>query len=250
MGYIYFFFSPYKHELAINDMDLPVLPKTKFVNATAVAKLLGVSIQTVRNWATAGKISYHRLPDSGARRYSVQDAINILNSAKQAGGDVDDKKVFYCRVSTPTQKKFLDNQIQSARKSHPDYEIVSDVGSGLNFKRKGLRSLLERSMQGKLREVRISHKDRLCRIAFDLMQWIFEKNGCKVVVDNETDGSDRDEFCEDLLSVITVFAARSNGARSYIGKKRKEAENIRDDGTKRQKNTSGNTKDTSEGCST
>ena len=226
-----------------------VLPKTTFVNATAVAKLLGVSVQTVRNWAIAGKISYHRLPDNGARRYSVQDAINILNSAKQAGGDVDDNKVFYCRVSTPTQKKFLDNQIQSARESHPDYEIISDVGSGLNFKRKGLRSLLERCMQGQLREVRVSHKDRLCRFAFDLVRWIFEKNGCKVVVDNETDCSDRDEFCEDLLSVITVFAARSNGARSYIGKKRKKTEKNGGDKAKRQKGTSGNAEDTSAGCS-
>jgi predicted site-specific integrase-resolvase len=129
-------------------------------------------------------------------------------------------KICYCRVSSQGQKDDLQRQISFMRDHFPNHTIMSDIGSGINFKRKGLRTILEQSCKGLVEEVVVAYRDRLCRFAFELLQWIFQCHGVKLVVYNngvedESTGPDNGELAEDLLAIINVFNCRVNGKRKY-----------------------------------
>ena len=193
------------------------------------AEELGVCPNTLRNWANEGKIRYIRTA-SGQRRYDTSSVINP--DAKPLG-------VCYCRVSSAKQKDDLARQIAFMREKFPDYDIVSDIGSGLNFKRKGFEAVLERAMQGTLGTLVVAHRDRLCRFGFDLAKWVVERNGGKVVVLDDVQSSPERELVTDLVSIVHVFACRIHGMRKYASQiakdpdlphGRAEGDHAKDDG--------------------
>jgi predicted site-specific integrase-resolvase len=101
--------------------------------------------------------------------------------------------------------------------------LVTDVGSGINWKRKGLTTILDKAMHGDISEIVVAHRDRLCRFAFELLEWIFERNGVKLVVLNEEkDHSSDQELTDDILSIIHVYSCRKMEKRRY---KNKDKEN-------------------------
>ena len=143
--------------------------------------------------------------------------------------------ICYCRVSSSHQREDLKRQIEFLSREYPTYEIVSDVGSGLNWSRKGLRTILERALKGDVKTIVVTYKDRLCRFGFELIEFILEKSNTKLLVHNslksnqstqaEKSQTETNELSEDLLSVITTFVARNNGKRSALNKtRRKEQE--------------------------
>ena len=101
------------------------------------------------------------------------------------------------------------------RERYPDAEIVSDVGSRLNFKRKGLLSILERVHQGDKLPVVVAYRDRLARFGTELIETLLERNGGEFMVLNQRDLSPEDELTADLIAILTVFGARVNGLRRY-----------------------------------
>jgi putative resolvase len=113
------------------------------------------------------------------------------------------------------------------RATYPGYTIVGDVGSGINFKRRGPRSVLERSMRGEVAEVVVAHRDRLARFGVDLIEWILQRNGTRLVVQHSTVGTPESELADDLLSIVTVFACRRNGTRRYKAPEIQEAQGVR-----------------------
>ncbi|CAG8723819.1 1168_t:CDS:2, partial [Dentiscutata heterogama] len=139
------------------------------------------------------------------------------------------KKICYARVSSDKQKEDLDRQCEHLREKYPDHELIKDIGSGLNWKRKGFTSILERSFHD---EVVVARKDRLCRFAYELVEWIFGKNDTKILVlgsDVNVDDTESGELAEDLLSIVTIFTARHNGLRSAQNRKRRrETKNSKD----------------------
>ena len=104
------------------------------------------------------------------------------------------------------------------RERFEEAEIVTDIGSGLNFKRPGLRSLLERAMRGDKLRVVVAHRDRLCRFGFDLVRFVIERHGGEIVVLDDTKASPDKELVDDLLSIVHVFSCRLNGRRNYKNK--------------------------------
>jgi predicted site-specific integrase-resolvase len=119
-------------------------------------------------------------------------------------------KVCYARVSSDHQQGDLKRQITDLRQHFPGHEIISDIGSGLNWKRRGFAAILERVHVGAVNEVVVTRKDRLCCFGIKLMEWIFEKNRTQLVVlssDISAGNSKARELAEDLLSIITVFVA-------------------------------------------
>ena len=89
--------------------------------------------------------------------------------------------------------------------------------------------VLDQLVQGNVHEVVVTHKDRLCRFGYDLLQWLFEKFNCKIVVLNEiTDTSPEIELSEDVLSVINYFTAKHNGMRSAQNRKKRNAQSSKD----------------------
>lgn len=143
-----------------------------FVSTKKAAALLGIHPNTLRKWANDGQITYLRTA-AGQRRYDVDAYL---------GHAAVEHVVCYCRVSSAKQRDDLARQTAFMRERFPKAEIVEDVGSGLNFKRRGLRSLLERAMRGEKLQVVVAHKDRLARFGAELISFVIEQNGGRVVV--------------------------------------------------------------------
>jgi predicted site-specific integrase-resolvase len=118
-------------------------------------------------------------------------------------------------VSSAKQKDDLQRQKAAMSAAYPGHLVISDVGSGLNFNRPGLRALLERSMRGEVAEVVVSHRDRLARFATELIEWILRLHGTRLVVQHQVLETPESELVADLLAIVTVFACRSHGRRRY-----------------------------------
>jgi putative resolvase len=194
-----------------------------YVNTKEAKELLRVTATTLRRWDKENKIKTIRTP-SGIRFYNRECIQQILG---KTGTISEKRKIAYCRVSSKKQSDDLERQKNSFKSSHPDHELVEDIGSGINFKRKGLQRILEQTMQGKIAEVVVSHRDRLCRFAFELIEWIFVKNNTKLVVLDKTEyKSESDELAEDVLAIIQVFACKEMGRRRYKSSENKIKPNI------------------------
>lgn len=177
----------------------------KFVNTRAACNALGVHPNTLRSWDSKGQIKTMRTP-GGRRLYD-------LSSVQQGKS-----KIIYARVSSNGQKPDLEKQIQYLRTRYPEHELVQDVGSGLNFKRKGLNAILERILSGDVEEVVVAHRDRLCRFGFELFSTIANKFSTKIVVLDGSSLSPQEELVQDLLSIVHVFSCRLYGLRKYSRK--------------------------------
>ena len=180
----------------------------EYIVSRKAAKKLGVHANTLRIWAKAGKIEFIKSA-SGQRRYNV---------AKFLGEESRKEHICYCRVSSDKQKDDLQRQIDFMSSRYPDARIVKDIASGINFKRKGLLSILESACEGNSIELTVAYKDRLCRFGFDIVKFIIERSGGKIVVLNRTELSPESELTQDLLSILHVFSCRMHGLRSYKNK--------------------------------
>ena len=167
--------------------------------------MLGLHPQTLRRYADQGKIPHYR-NSAGQRLYDV-DAY-LRGAAKST-------IVCYCRVSSAKQRADLSRQVAHMRERYPDAEIISDVGGGLNWKRPGLLSILERLHQGDKLQVVVAHRDRLARFGFELIEWLAQQNGGAVVVLDQSDASPESELTEDLLAILHTFSCRMHGLRRY-----------------------------------
>jgi putative resolvase len=182
-----------------------------------VCRILNVSHTTLIEWDKRGKLQCMRTK-GGHRRYAPSSVFSHLSNQAE---DPPRENVCYARVSSHSQKEDLDRQAATLRNQFPHHRIITDIGSGLNFKRKGLCALLELAMRGTLGEVVVTHKDRLCRFGFDLVENII--TGCskgRIVVLNSSPASPHEELTQDLLSIITVFSARMYGLRSHSFRKK------------------------------
>lgn len=201
-----------------------------FIGGKEASKVLGVHISTLRKMDQDKQINVVRTP-GGKRLYNVDEYIS--RNASISNGSSPKVSVCYCRVSTSGQKGDLQRQEDYLRSRYPKHQIISDIGSGINFKRKGLRTLLELAHRGELKEVVVAYKDRLCRIGYELLEWIFHtQSGAEIVVLNKNTDTKEQELTEDLLQILHVFSARSCGQRSYQRKKSAEQTiEIRNDDT-------------------
>ena len=194
----------------------------KFISIKQTRKLLGVTSCTLRNWALSGKINNCFTP-SGVRIYDYKDIERIL------GGNIDTKKkkkIAYCRVSSKKQMDDLERQKDFFKSELPDHELVTDIASGINWKRKGLQTILDESMLGNISEIVVAHRDRLCRFAFELVEYILTKNGVKLIVlDRNYGESENKELADDIMSIVHVYSCRQNGKRRNKNKN-KEDKNV------------------------
>jgi putative resolvase len=177
----------------------------KYVPSREAAKVLGVHPNSLRSWANQGKIQV-KLTPGGKRLYDIESFIGIVHATQS---------ICYCRVSSIKQRDDLERQVAYMRERYPTYEVITDIASGLNFKRKGLRSLLERVLRREVCDIVVAYKDRLARFGFDLLKWLVESHGGKIVVLNDVSMSPADELTQDLLAIITIFSCRMHGLRKY-----------------------------------
>jgi predicted site-specific integrase-resolvase len=122
----------------------------------------------------------------------------------------------------------LSRQIGYLRHYTPEYDsftTLEDIGSGINFKRKGIQALLDRCLSGRIGTVVVAHRDRLSRFGFDLIKSIIEKAGGKIIVIDDTQGkSSEQELAEDLMSIVHIYSCRQMGKRSYSFTRNKDSQ--------------------------
>jgi len=176
-----------------------------YVTSKEATKTLGLHPNTLRCYADNGTIESFRTK-SGQRRYNVDAYLGLQKQSVT---------ICYCRVSSPKQRDDLGRQVEFMQSRYPNAEVVKDIGSGLNYKRKGLKSILERAMRGDKLEVVVAHKDRLARFGFELIEWIIQLHSGKIVVLKQTHLSPSPELTTDLLSILHVFSCRMHGLRNY-----------------------------------
>jgi len=199
--------------------------KEELLTPQQASKLVNVTKQTLVNWENAGLIKCTRTK-GGHRRYLKADI--IIKFSDQHNIKEPKRSICYCRVSTPNQRADLNTQEEFFRRNFPNHEIIRDIGSGLNFKRKGLNSILDAAIKGDIEEIVVTHKDRLCRFGFELIErFITQSSDGKIVVLDQKKTSPQEELVNDLISIITVFSSRLYGLRSHSLKKKIKQEAIK-----------------------
>ena len=204
----------------------------KIISIGQAAKMLGVHVQTLRNWEKSGKLKPDSISPGGTRRYN-SDTIMRISGKELIKIEKDDRvTIAYARVSSQDQKEDLKRQAQVLELYCAEhgyrYELITDLGSGMNYYKKGLTSLINRILGDGVKRLVLTHKDRLLRFRAELIFSICEAKGVEVVIINK--GEDKASFEEDLakdvLEIITVFSARLYGSRS--GKNRKIIEKLQE----------------------
>ena len=191
----------------------------KLYSIGQAAKLLGVSASTLRRWETEKRLVPERT-EGGQRRYRLSQ-FKMPNKTRRVS---DRKTIAYARVSSRDQKSDLTRQ-QKVLEMYCatqgwSYELISDLGSGMNYYKKGLKQLLNLLLEGKIGRLVLTHKDRLLRFGAELIFAICEAREVEIIIINQ--GSEpkfEEELAKDVLEIITVFSARLYGSRSRKNKK-------------------------------
>jgi putative resolvase len=190
---------------------------SRFIKIGEAAKVLGVSIQTLRRWEESGNLLPKRDGKGKTRYYDVDQLIGkkIIET---------DLTIAYARVSSSDQTLDLKRQAEAlaiyCTKQGWNFEIIQDLGSGMNYQKKGLKTLLDLILGGTIARLVLTHKDRLLRFGAELIFALCEKRQIEVALINKgSDISFEEELAQDVLEIITVFSARLYGSRSKKNKK-------------------------------
>jgi len=196
--------------------------KSKFLSTAQAAAFFNVSPNTIRSWDKHGYIKTIRLNGSpyGQRRFDVSSFNGTISKHVDEYRDNQKnnitKGIIYCRVSSKHQIPDLERQIHKLQTLYPTYEVIKDVGSGINFKRPGFLKLFQRAISRDFNEIVVAHRDRFTRFGFEFFEWLFQQFGISfVVLDHSTFKTPEQELSEDLLSIVHIFSCRQNGKRKY-----------------------------------
>lgn len=187
---------------------------SKYYSIREFSRILGVSAQTLRNWDAKGKLHPHHTSSNGYRYYSQEQLNQVMNIKP----NLDRLVIGYCRVSSNKQKDDLERQIENMKMyltaQGKPFEIITDIGSGINYKNKGLKELIQRISQNKVEKVVILYKDRLLRFGFELVEYIASLHDCNIEIIDNTEKTEQQELVEDLVQIITVFSCKLQGKRA------------------------------------
>ncbi len=180
------------------------------------AKIVGVSVKTLQRWDNHGKLPAKRTP-SNYRYYTDEDLRIALGEKPRPQVR---KVIVYCRVSSSNQRPELKNQVKAMQEfanicGYSVSETISEIGGGLDFKRKKFIEIIIAMLKGDIEVIVVAHKDRLCRFAFDFVEQLANYSDCQIIVANQTQLSPESELCNDLMSIVHCFSCRLYGLRSY-----------------------------------
>ncbi|AHA45268.1 putative site-specific integrase-resolvase [Hirudovirus strain Sangsue] len=179
----------------------------KYVRRKEVLEVLKVHYQTLYRMEEKGLIEVKRT-NGGHRLYNLEKYLrdNGLHNKEKKG-------ICYCRVSSKKQIKDLNRQVEYMEKNYPEYEIIKDIGSGINMERKGLLQLIRMAIDGEISEVIVTYKDRLARFGFELIEWIIKtySNGQIKIIHKREEETPEEEITRDILQIMNVYVAKING---------------------------------------
>ncbi|WP_208277302.1 IS607 family transposase [Massilia oculi] len=191
----------------------------KFVSIGTAAQALGVSTSTLRRWEASGRLTPVRT-EGGQRRYDLA----ALRPETQGGAQAVRKTVAYARVSSHDQQADLERQkrvLELYCASHGwAFDMITDLGSGMNYRKKGLKRLLDGIVEDEVGRLALTHKDRLLRFGAELIFSLCQARQVEVVIINQGEDTNfEEELASDVLEIITVFSARLYGSRSHRNQK-------------------------------
>ena len=191
----------------------------KYYTINEFSKILGVSAQTLRNWDKSEKLLPNHTSANGYRYYSHEQLNQVLNIKPNISKNI----IGYCRVSSNKQKDDLERQVKNMKlyltSQGKPFEIITDIGSGINYNKKGLKLLLKMISQNKTEKVVVLYKDRLLRFGFELVEYIASLYNCEIEIVDNTEKTEQQELGEDLVQIITVFSCRLQGKRANKARK-------------------------------
>lgn len=201
----------------------------KYYSIRKLSDMIDVSAQTLRNWEKSGKLIPDYKTSSGYRYYSQEQVDTITGNKTNIKSRII---IGYCRVSSVKQKDDLERQVQNVKAyllaQGKPFEIIEDIGSGINYNKKGLLELFQKVIDHKVEKIVVLHKDRLLRFGYELFENIAKSYGTSIEVIDNTKNTEQQELIEDLVQIITVFSSGLQGKRA---KKTKEMikELVKDD---------------------
>lgn len=183
------------------------------------AKLLKLDIKTIQRWDRLDILKPANVSVTNRRQYTHQQYLDYFNLSTTTASKLT---YAYCRVSSANQKNDLTSQVayvkQFAYNKGKTCEMLTDIGSGLNYKRKNFLVLLKLVTENKVDEIILAHKDRLVRFGFELVEWLCQQHDVKLTIIDCPTMSPAEEMSKDLISIIHVFSSRFYGIRKYANK--------------------------------
>ena len=186
----------------------------KYYSIGQFAKEIGKTTKTLRNWDKEGKLKPSYIKSNGYRYYSED---SILSYTQERKTKKNLNVIGYARVSSKKQEDDLNRQIEYLKQymsnKYQTFEIIFDVGSGINYNKKGLQTLIEKINKKEVDIIVVLYKDRLLRFGFELIEYFAYLNNVKIEVLDKKDKTEEQELTEDLIQIITVFSCKLQGRR-------------------------------------
>ena len=177
------------------------------------AKMVGVTTTTLRRMHESGELIPYHVSQGGTRYYSTEQLKMFAPKTEKTKPVIG-----YCRVSTPSQKDDLETQVANVKSymyaKGYQFEIIVDIGSGINYTKKGLQQLISKINNKEISKVVVLYKDRLTRFGFELIEYLCNINDVEIEIIDNTSCCKEQELTDDLIQIITVFANRLYGQRS------------------------------------
>ena len=186
----------------------------KYYSSKTVTQILGVTAQTLRNWDKEGKLKPSYVKSNGYRYYSEE---SILSYTQERKTKKNLNVVGYARVSSKKQTDDLERQVNNLKEylsnKYDNFDIITDIGSGINYNKPGLLKLIEKINRKEVDLIVILYKERLLRFGFELVEHFANLNNVKIEVLDKLDKTQDEELVEDLVQIITVFSCKIQGKR-------------------------------------
>ena len=186
----------------------------KYYSTKKVTEILGVTAQTLRNWDKEGKLKPSYVKSNGYRYYSED---SILSYTQERKTKKNLNVVGYARVSSKKQSDDLERQINNLNtyisSKYDSFDIITDIGSGINYNKPGLKKLIEKINKKEVDLIIVLCKDRLLRFGFELVEYFAQLNNVKIEVLDKIDKNQDEELVEDLVQIITLFSCKIQGKR-------------------------------------
>ena len=193
----------------------------KYYSIGEFANKIGKTVQTLRNWDKNGSLKPHHITEGGTRYYSQEQLNHFLGI--QSKIKRNKKTIGYCRVSSHKQKDDLERQIENVKtymyaKGY-QFEMISDIGSGIHYNKKGLNQLIDMITNSEVDKIVVLYKDRFIRFGYEWIENLCEKYGTTIEIIDNTEKTEEQELVEDFIQIVPVFSCRLQGKRANKAKK-------------------------------
>ena len=199
----------------------------KLLRMNEVSEITGLAQSTLRLMHRKGELVPAKVSPGGTRYYSdeqIKEYMGVKTVSKRI-------VIGYARVSSRKQEDDLDRQIENLKtymfaKGY-SFEMITDIGSSINYSKRGLTKLLERIHNGEVSKVVVLYKDRLVLFGFELLETVCKLNDCEIEIVDNTSKTNEEELVNDLVKVVNVFGSELKGDQSKLVKQ--FVEDLKDD---------------------